>query len=64
MAVNRKVCFGSSTEKGARRYCVIHTIVETCKLQNIAPVDFIRKALLSDGIDVPLLTGTDPPLQA
>lgn len=61
MVVNRKVCFGSSTQKGARRYCVIHTIVETCKLQNIEPSDFIRSAIVSGGIDVPPLTGTDPP---
>ena len=61
IVVNRKVSFGSSTAEGARRYCIIHTIVETCKLQNIDPIDFIRRAYLSDGMDVPSLTGSDPP---
>lgn len=64
MVVNRKVSFGSNTENGARRYCVIHTVVETCKLQGIDPIDFIRRAYTSDGIDVPSLTGADPPASA
>lgn len=62
IVVNRKVSFGSSTAEGARRYCVVHTIVESCKLQGIDPIDFIRRAYLSDGLDVPGLTGTDPPV--
>ena len=61
LVVNRKVSFGSSTDHGARRYCVIHTIVETCKLQGIDPTDFIRRAYTSAGLDVPSLTGADPP---
>ena len=61
IVINRKVSFGSNTEHGARRYCVIHTIVESCKLQGIDPIDFIRKAYTSDGLDVPRLAGADPP---
>jgi hypothetical protein len=64
IVVNRKVSFGSSTEKGARRYCVIHTVVETCKLQGIDPIEFIRRAYVSDGLDVPSLNGADPPAAA
>jgi transposase len=64
IVVNRKVSFGSSTQHGARRYCVIHTIVESCKLQGIDPIGFIRKAYLSGGIDVPSLAGPDPPAAA
>ncbi len=64
LVVNRKVSFGSSTEHGARRYCVIHTVVETCRLQQIDPVDFIRRAYVSGGLDVPDLTGAGPPKTA
>ncbi len=64
MVVNRKVSFGSNTDSGARRYCIIHTVVETCKLQGIDPIDFIRQAYTSGGLDVPSLTGADPPAAA
>jgi len=62
IVINRKVSFGSSTAHGARRYCIIHTIVETCKLQDIDPIDFIRRAYTSGGLDVPRLAGADPPV--
>jgi len=64
MVVNRKVSFGSNTDNGARRYCVIHTVVETCKLQGIDPITFIRRACTSGGLGVPSLTGADPPAAA
>ena len=64
IVVNRKVSFGSSTEHGARRYCLIHTIVETCKLHEIDPIDFIHRAYTSGGLDVPRLAGADPPAAA
>jgi len=64
MVVNRKVSFGSNTTHGARRYCVLHTIVETCKLQGTDPLDYIRRAYISDGLDVPSLAGADPPRAA
>ena len=64
IVVNRKVSFGSSTDHGARRYCIIHTIVETCKLQGIDPIDFIHRAYTSGGLDVPSLAGADPPAVA
>lgn len=64
IVVSRKVSFGSSTDHGARRYCIIHTIVETCKLQGIDPIEFIHRAYTPGGLDVPSLTGADPPAAA
>jgi len=64
IVVNRKVSFGSNTAHGARRYCIIHTIIETCKLQGIDPIDFIHRAYTSGGLDVPSLAGADPPIAA
>jgi len=64
IVINRKVSFGSNTAHGARRYCIIHTIVETCKLQDIDPIDFIHRAYTSGGLDVPNLVGADPPAAA
>ncbi len=64
IVINRKVSFGSNTAHGARRYCIIHTIVETCKLQGIDPIDYIRRAYVSGGLGVPNLVGADPPAVA
>ena len=64
LVIIREVSFGSNTEHGARRYCVIHTVVETCKLRGIDPVDFLLRAYTSRGLDVPHLVGHDPPANA
>jgi hypothetical protein len=53
MVIGRKVCFGSNTHHGALRYCIIHSVVETCKLQNKDPIEFIRRAYTSGGLDIP-----------
>ena len=53
MVISRKVSFGSNTQSGARRHCVINSIVETCKLQGIDPIDFMRRAYTSGGLDAP-----------
>ena len=53
MVIGRKVSFGSNTHSGALRHCIIHSIVETCKLQNQDPIEFIRRAYMSGGLDVP-----------
>ena len=53
MVISRKVSFGSNTQSGARRLCVINSIVETCKLQDQDPIDFMRRAYTSGGLDVP-----------
>ncbi len=53
LVVGRKVSFGSNTPAGALRHCVIHSVVETCKLQNRDPIDFMRQAYTSGGLEVP-----------
>ncbi|MDP6630251.1 MAG: IS66 family transposase [Kiritimatiellia bacterium] len=53
MVISRKVSFGSNTQTGARRHCIINSIVETCKLQGRDPIDFMRRAYTSGGLDVP-----------
>lgn len=53
LVIGRKVSFGSQTQGGALRHCVIHSIVETCKLQNKDPFEFIHRAYNSGGLDVP-----------
>lgn len=57
MVIGRKVSFGSNTHSGAIRHCIIHSIVETCKLQNTDPIDFMRQAYTSGGLDVPDICG-------
>jgi hypothetical protein len=42
LVVSRKMSFGSDTIEGARRTCVLHSVTETCRLQKIKPLDFIR----------------------
>ena len=53
MVISRKISFGSNTQRGALRHCVINSIVETCKLQGLDPIDFMRRAYTSGGLDVP-----------
>lgn len=61
MVIARKISFGSNTDRGALRHCVLNTIVQTCKLRDIDPVEFIRRAYLSDGLDVPEIRAHPPP---
>ncbi|RKZ11907.1 IS66 family transposase [bacterium] len=53
MVISRKVSFGSNTQSGALRHCVINSIVETCKLQDIDPIEFMRRAYTSGGLNAP-----------
>lgn len=53
MVIGRKVSFGSNTQSGARRHCIINSVVETCKLQDRDPIDFMRRVYTSGGLDVP-----------
>jgi transposase len=53
LVIGRKISFGSNTKDGALRHCIIHSIVETCKLQNRDPIDFMKRAYTSGGLDVP-----------
>lgn len=43
--ISRKMSFGSNTADGAKRNCILHSVIETCKLQNTDPVEFIRKII-------------------
>lgn len=61
MVITRKISFGSNTERGALRHCILNTVVETCKLQKVDPVVFLNRAYNSNGLDVPDLTANSPP---
>ncbi len=53
MVISRKVSFGSNTQRGALRHCIINSVVETCKLQDRDPIDFMRRTYTSGGLDAP-----------
>jgi hypothetical protein len=53
MVIGRKVSFGSNTQSGALRHCIINSVIETCKLQDRDPLDFMRRVYTSGGLDVP-----------
>jgi len=46
LVVSRKVSFGSDTPEGARKTCALHSIVETCRLQGIRPVELLREKMI------------------
>ena len=46
LVVSRKISFGSDTPEGARKTCALHSIVETCRLQNIRPVELLRENMM------------------
>ena len=48
MVIARKNSFGSDTDAGAKRMCVLQSVVETCKVNNIRPFDFLKKIIKSD----------------
>jgi len=48
IVIARKNSFGSDTDAGAMRMCVLHSLVETCKVNNIKPFDFLKKLITSD----------------
>ena len=45
LVIARKLSFGSDTQEGARRTCVLHSVAETCRLQGIRPVDLFKEGL-------------------
>jgi transposase len=53
LVICRKISFGSNTHEGALRHCIIHSIIETCKLQNQDPSEYMRRAYTLGGLDVP-----------
>jgi len=60
MVISRKNSFGSDTATGAERICILQSVVETCKVNNIRPYEFIRKIIKANPkvhnvLTVPLL---------
>ena len=47
LVVNRKNSFGSDTTAGARRLCDLHTVIQTCLLNGIRPLLWLRQLLTS-----------------
>ena len=45
--ISRKMSFGSHTADGAKRNCILHSIIETCKLQGVDPIEFIRNIMMN-----------------
>ena len=48
MVIARKNSFGSDTDAGAKRMCVLQSVVETCKVNDMRPFDFIKKIIKTD----------------
>lgn len=58
LVVSRKMSFGSDTIEGARRNCVLHSVIATCKLRGIKPLEFIGETLAGKRPDI-LASRTD-----
>ena len=43
LVVARKNSYGSNTSMGAERNCIINSVVETCRLNNIRPIDWLKQ---------------------
>jgi len=48
MVISRKNSFGSDTDAGAKRMCILQSVVETSKLHGIQPFGFIKKIIRAD----------------
>lgn len=42
LVISRKNSFGSDTHKGAEHTCILHSVVETCKINGGKAVDFLH----------------------
>lgn len=45
LVVARKNSYGSNTKMGAERNCILYSVIETCRLNKIRPVDWLKQAL-------------------
>jgi len=45
LVVARKNSYGSNTPMGAERNCIIYSVIETCRLNQIRPVDWLKQVL-------------------
>lgn len=43
LVVARKNSYGSNTSMGAERNCIINSVIETCRLNNIRPIDWLKQ---------------------
>jgi len=50
LVVNRKTSFGSNTAAGTLRTGIIHSVIETCRLNSKQPVEFLKKVLIDNSI--------------
>lgn len=51
LVISRKMSFGSDTPGGAVRTCVLHSVVETCRLQNIKPVELLKEKMNRNSVN-------------
>ena len=45
LVIARKNSYGSNTSMGAERNCIINSVIETCRLNNIRPIDWLKQVL-------------------
>lgn len=45
LVVARKNSYGSNTQTGAERNCILYSVIETCRLNKIRPVDWLKQVL-------------------
>jgi hypothetical protein len=43
LVIARKNSYGSNTSMGAERNCIINSVVETCRLNDIRPIDWLKQ---------------------
>lgn len=43
LVIARKNSYGSNTAMGAERNCIINSVVETCRLNHIKPIDWLKQ---------------------
>lgn len=45
LLIARKNSYGSNTLMGAERNCIINSVIETCRLNRIRPIDWLKQVL-------------------
>jgi transposase len=60
LVVNRKNSYGSDTAKGARRLCVLASVMETCRLNGHRLITWLRDALAAPPGHIPNPFAADP----
>ncbi len=46
LVIARKNSYGSNTPMGAERNCIINSVIETCRLNNIRPIDWLKQVFV------------------